>query len=510
MLKIKTNRTDRKPALAKINRLFLFIPAVLVVGALWAFSFWPKERSASIAASKTPLQPRSCSYEPISGHDLNCYWFHTLDGFKLPVAVFKSKSKKSNKEALLFLPGGPGDRGNTGYEGLRNWDFWLSEGLIKQDLVVFEYRGIAPGSPKIQCVEYQAESKALLKRAVSVEEEDAILLPSLLSCLERLSVAYPGVIESINSQTNAQDALALVAALGYKRITPIAVSYGTRVALQMINKPVVHAVVLDSLYSQKQDSLVNLANDWRLAFKAFWTECASLPSCNADQLRAGFFKIFEELQSSSMRVRSRNWQTSYLESWQLTHQRFLFAAFNALYLDFKRAELINFIQFTKTAALPEEHPFLEYFYNNIVSSEFNAFIYLLTQCNDVGVPSNLEITDVSEEEEFWFNLIRGSYGGSNLCEQAYFKKTELSELESAKPVMLVSGQRDPVTPLKYSELYNKRLENGRLLVLPNAGHGEFIQSACSAKVLADFLDHNWASQERIGKLELASCQLAWQ
>jgi pimeloyl-ACP methyl ester carboxylesterase len=71
-------------------------------------------------------------------------------------------------------------------------------------------------------------------------------------------------------------------------------------------------------------------------------------------------------------------------------------------------------------------------------------------------------------------------------------------LRSAVPALLLSGQRDPVTPPAYGERAVKHLARGRHLVIPGAGHAE--PSPCKASIVATFLDAASAAGLDVGCL----------
>jgi len=60
-------------------------------------------------------------------------------------------------------------------------------------------------------------------------------------------------------------------------------------------------------------------------------------------------------------------------------------------------------------------------------------------------------------------------------------------LKSDLPVLLLSGQFDPVTPPRYAEQVLKTLPNGRHLVAKGQGHGT-LNAGCMPRLLGQFMD----------------------
>ena len=60
-------------------------------------------------------------------------------------------------------------------------------------------------------------------------------------------------------------------------------------------------------------------------------------------------------------------------------------------------------------------------------------------------------------------------------------------LASDLPVLLLSGDADPITPPRYADLASVDLRNARHLTGLNQGHGQ-IGVGCTARLVADFID----------------------
>ena len=67
--------------------------------------------------------------------------------------------------------------------------------------------------------------------------------------------------------------------------------------------------------------------------------------------------------------------------------------------------------------------------------------------------------------------------------------TLTAPLKSDLPVLLLSGEVDPVTPPRYAEQVLKGLPNGRALVARGQGHGT-LTAGCMPRLLGQFIDAN--------------------
>ena len=66
-------------------------------------------------------------------------------------------------------------------------------------------------------------------------------------------------------------------------------------------------------------------------------------------------------------------------------------------------------------------------------------------------------------------------------------KNFIAPLSTDVPVLLLSGEFDPVTPPRYAEQVLKHLPNGRHIVAKGQGHGT-LGAGCMPRLLAQFMD----------------------
>jgi pimeloyl-ACP methyl ester carboxylesterase len=60
-------------------------------------------------------------------------------------------------------------------------------------------------------------------------------------------------------------------------------------------------------------------------------------------------------------------------------------------------------------------------------------------------------------------------------------------LTSDKPVLILSGENDPITPVRYGERVLAQFSSGKHLVVKGAGHGQ-LATACVPQLLARFVE----------------------
>jgi pimeloyl-ACP methyl ester carboxylesterase len=79
----------------------------------------------------------------------------------------------------------------------------------------------------------------------------------------------------------------------------------------------------------------------------------------------------------------------------------------------------------------------------------------------------------------------------------------LEPVSSNAPVLIFSGNMDPVTPPKYGEEVARHLPNSRHVVIPEAGHGVdgLTDAGCIDRIAIEFLDKGDAKNLEVSCVE---------
>jgi pimeloyl-ACP methyl ester carboxylesterase len=65
-----------------------------------------------------------------------------------------------------------------------------------------------------------------------------------------------------------------------------------------------------------------------------------------------------------------------------------------------------------------------------------------------------------------------THGDFQACDH-FDKMNEISRIDL--PALLVCGEEDALTPVKYSEYMKERIRNARIVIIPDAGHSVMIE-----------------------------------
>ena len=160
---------------------------------------------------------------------------------------------------LLYVAGGPGDAASSEIAA------WLTAGLNQQQTVIFvDQRGSGLSEPSLDCPELNRSS------------EDA----RRSQCHDRL-LSLGIDLAAYNLESLAQDVADLINALQLDNISLYAVSYGSRIALQVAGlvPERIQALVLDSPYLPGDGALESAAANLAGALSRLFNDCGADPDC---------------------------------------------------------------------------------------------------------------------------------------------------------------------------------------------------------------------------------------
>ncbi|HNB52687.1 MAG TPA: alpha/beta hydrolase, partial [Anaerolineales bacterium] len=378
----------------------------------------------------------------------------------LHLAVLPAISRNPAPDPLFFLAGGPGQAATESYLSIESA---FREINRDRAIVLVDQRGTGQSHP-LRC-EFPEEAE---------EDENAVLAPLLQACLTALD-ADPALYTTAIAMHDLDQ---VREALGYAQINLYGVSYGTRAALTYLHlfPDRVRAVILDGVVAQQLALGLDVATDAQHALDLIFARCADDPVCaeNFPDLPARFDEILTALDAAPVPV-------------QVTHP----ITGERLELDFTREMFTVVMRFYSyspetVALLPllistaqEDYTRLASQYL-ILTSDLNATInnamgYSVQCAEDVPFYTAEQATQAAEGT-YLSEMVSG--GLLEICQAwprgvipADFKDPVRSEV----PVLLLSGEYDPVTPPAYAALAAETLSNSLHLIAPGQGHNVILR-----------------------------------
>ena len=402
------------------------------------------------------------------------------NGRQIPlfVARIPAVSERSRPDPLFVLAGGPGLAATTFYTGVAP----VFDRIHRdRDIVLVDQRGTGasnalscPGNPD-----------------PDAPDSPAALTEEARKCLALL--ATHANVADYTTSLAVRDLDAVRAALHYATINLYGGSYGTRVAQHYLRRYPDHtrAVILDGVVPPQMTLGASLALDAQSALQRIFARCVAAPACHArfGDPNATFSALLARLKTRPVPVavadpftgvtRSVNFDATDLGvvvrlSSYSTEQ----AALLPLALDEAQAHA-NFVP-VAGLMLQVTHSLdnlLAYgMHNSVVCSEDVPGYGVSTPERARLAQTYMGTAQLDALESICALWPRGPV-------DADFHQP----LTSDKPVLLLSGSDDPVTPPAYAAQAARGLSNSLQVVVPGMSHGQ-ITAPCAARLLSRFVE----------------------
>jgi pimeloyl-ACP methyl ester carboxylesterase len=222
------------------------------------------------------------------------------DGRMLPLAfaIYKATSRFPEADPLVYLQGGPG---GSAFDILAKLQTTFRPWRDRRDLVIYDQRSAGISGASVQCSQALSQNLVEIARPGSKANVDGIPTPELMKqCVAELETQ--GVpLPLYNTTQNALDLPAIVKALGYGDYNIYGISYGTKLALEVMRVAPqgIRSVIIDgvapswlnlyTLQSQKIDEAIQHVVD----------QCAADRACNQAYPELG--RIFTETLNKAAR-----------------------------------------------------------------------------------------------------------------------------------------------------------------------------------------------------------------
>lgn len=498
----------------------------------------PAEQTARAPRSDTPLQYRPCPYRDISPNQVSCATFKTSAShgrFELPVAIVHANATKSDnksREALVLIPGGPGEGHQLVESNVEYWLEWAEMAGLTRDLILFDPRGTGESLPFWKCDEYDKKSIEWAAQDLDILSELKLSSPVLRSCLLRYdnwlkenvyvsTKPHPGVAV-LSSVYQAEDVNALLSSLGYDAWHLWGVSYGTRVALLAAGHKKIKSLLLDSPYPLNKGRLSEwpgLLNSAMAKHQDIYKTLYSERGKYAD-FQTLWKKVSHHLDQSPATFQIQTWNSEETDKLTLVlnSDRLISLAYFVLYdtslwlpfyegLEFLQAKShsdTGVLQKAMRKAISALQPspslqeksesltlVLEAFMSSAFDPLFNTMVYFTVECMDN--PIEEESVYQAELEKYPLLSRYSRYDWQyHICRDPLFNERHLVSLErltNNKPTIILSGQYDPVTPREWGmELQRQLGRRAQFHTVGGAGHAVTVGGICGARLFEDFMD----------------------
>jgi pimeloyl-ACP methyl ester carboxylesterase len=217
----------------------------------------------------------------------------------LAVAIFKPNGTAPGSDPVIYLSGGPGGRAVGDFGPI----ITLANRRIlygNRELILIDQRGTGYSQPSLQCDEVVQLQFQYTNQNLTPADQVRVQNDALRACHERLT--KQGIdLSAYTSFTNAADIHDLITALGLQQADLYGVSYGTRLALEVMRAFPQHirSVVLDSVFPPQVDSFTADPAAFTRIYTVLFQGCAASATCNSahPNLQAQFNQVVQQLNA---------------------------------------------------------------------------------------------------------------------------------------------------------------------------------------------------------------------
>lgn len=397
------------------------------------------------------------------------------DGTQVELLIVRmpANAAQVSDDPVLAIAGGPGQAASRSFLRL---DRAFQQLARSRTIYLVDQRGTGHSNPQ--------HCGLPDRRAPLLDPEPERVTELARDCLQQ----FKGDPRQYTTEVAVQDLESVRRALKVPAWNLYGVSYGTRVAQTYMRRypDVIRTATLDGVLPADVSLGPQIASHSQAALNALIGQCEADPACQDrfPQLDEQIDRLFARLEQAPVPVRYESMRDGTWQEQDFTRTHLVAVIRMALYnsdvlsvlppmID-AAARSDNFVALTRLAQrLDVSDDIALGMHNSVVCTEDAPFY---------PEPSELALEDTYMGPE-WLSGLRA------LC--ADWPRGRLGEdfkapLTSAIPTLLLSGERDPITPPAYGERLSRTLTNVRHLVIPARGHHVGFQG-CTPDIIARFV-----------------------
>lgn len=416
---------------------------------------------------------------------------------KLAVAVYHALQPDDSLTPIIYLSGGPGvsSLGKVG-SYMKFWRRTANNRFPGRTLIVFDQRGSGLSEPKFACPEMH-DLKLWWPISKNPDQEFDGGRASHAAYRDCMALHFETghQLHAFNTRQSANDVEALRHVLGFEKVVLYGTSYGTTLALTVMDQHPDHieAAILDSVAPPPVRSTWDDADALGRVFDRLFEACDRDQGCAKayPDLRGQFLRALAQLKREPVTIEITNLQSVDPLYAQIDHRVFAAVLRQELYEIRQHSDLPMLISGVSNGQYGRLKRHFEYAIYSLKPSAFTLGTNLVVRCNDdVGVEAD-RIRSLSSGVHAYLNDFVEWFNGYSNCE-FWPTKIETQNREAVTsdiPSLILAGGLDPTTTLEHAELAAETLSNVHLFEFPALGHVQLRRNPCGWEVVGQFLDN---------------------
>lgn len=396
----------------------------------------------------------------------------------LKLAVLRSSAQVASKDMLVFLAGGPGQAATDEASTVAGV---LAPLRAHRDVLLLDQRGTG-GSNALSCK--AADQAATPDDGDSVDADK--VRNAAAACLKQISSrADPRYYTTTIATQDLED---VRKAFGSPTFDLLGVSYGTRVAQQYVMRfpDSVRSMILDGTVPNSLVLGESFAQTLEEALKLQFARCTAEPACKkrfGDPYQT-LYQLRDALRANPHKVSFRDPET-YKAVKRVLNENALASVVRLFAYTPATAALLPMS--IDAAAHGDVGPLLGQ--AKILSGDLqdltgSGMQYSVICAEDADL---LKPRPQDEDTILGSQMIDALKAVCSVWPTGTRPADFHQPLKSSKPVLLLAGQYDPVTPPRYAEEVAQGLTNARVLVLKGQAHS-VMAAGCTPKLIKKFVE----------------------
>jgi len=414
----------------------------------------------------------------------------TSQTIDLNVVVLPAFDQKNKAEPLFDLAGGPGA---SSAEGAGFYAGPGKEYRRRHDVVCVDQRGT--GKSNRLAIPRQKTPQYYLSEMYPVD-----YVREMRQALEKRAD-----LTKYTTSIAMDDLDDMRAWLGYDRINLFGLSYGTRAALVYLRQHPEHvrSAILLAVAPTDLKMPLHHAESGARAMDLLLNECERDPACHAafPQIRDDWKNVLAQLEKQPARVEYSSADKAAPATVEI--QRGVFAEKIRTWM-YGRDKAARIPMIVHHAASGDFAPFLQQAIGPSIPDFVADGMYLSVTCaEDVPFINQEEAAKLNADNPFGNYRVFQQTRACGMWPRGKIPTDFLKPVSSNAPVLIFSGNMDPVTPPKYGEEVAKLLRNSTHIIIAQAGHGVdgLKDPGCIDRIAIEFLDKGDAKNLDISCVE---------
>lgn len=377
----------------------------------------------------------------------------------LEVLVAKATGPLLDPEPVIYFQGGPGGSSVAAAPGIAEILAGTRQG---RDLVFIDQRGTG-NSNVLSCASLPSGEMSLFGTLFPDDHVDA--------CASKLAAIAD--LERYSTNVAVDDIAEALTWLGYDQVNLFGASYGTRVALVFLRRHEerVRSVLLNGVAPPHRNIHLHDARNADAALEWLFNDCAEDPTCSSTYpaFRVDFAALVARLDDGPVSVVAplSDGSTATVD---FSRGDFGYAIRGMLY-----GTLADSIApwVRESLATGDWAGFPGYYVarSRWVASSFATGMHLSVLCTeDIPFTTEADIQALTSGTLLGESLIRRYQSACDRWPRGSVPTGYREVVNSDKPTLIISGERDPVTPPVWGEETAQGLSRSLHLVVPDAGH----------------------------------------